>query len=209
MQCKLKSKLDPPSQSAPRPPTLLFPRELWPLVSAGSHRVWLVVASWLQWATTTCSGIVVGGRPLCPPLAPPTTTHPLKPQRNPGPTSKADHDHRPQAASSQNGRAGRAAVPFGHFYNPLRCSESSWAVRAGGPSRNPPVCGCPLWPRTAHNGGHGKHEAAAGTTGPPQPTATPPQRGSGEPATTHRSAAAEECALQPPEVEHHQQQQQQ
>ena len=86
----------PPSQSAPRPPTLLFPRELWPLVSAGSHRVWLVVASWLQWATTTCSGIVVGGRPLCPPLAPPTTTHPLKPQAKP----RSDLEGRPLPPAS-------------------------------------------------------------------------------------------------------------
>ena len=96
VQVEVKAGSPLPSQSAPRPPTLLFPRELWPLVSAGSHRVWLVVASWLQWATTTCSGIVVGGRPLCPPLAPPTTTHPLKPQAKP----RSDLEGRPRPPAS-------------------------------------------------------------------------------------------------------------
>ena len=210
MQCKLKSKLDPPK---PICTTTTYP-PLSPRVVATGER-------------GQPQGVVGGGELAA------VGDHNLQWHRGrwaaPLPTTRSAHHHsssqtaakprsdlegRPLApasgslVSSQNGRAGRAAVPFGHFYNPLRCSESSWAVRAGGPSRNPPVCGCPLWPRTAHNGGHGKHEAAAGTTAPPQPTATPPQRGSGEPATTHRSAAAEECALQPPEVEHQQQQQQ-
>lgn len=122
------------------------------------------------------------------------------------PTSKAHHQ--PQAPEP-TGRSllssewpAPACGAVWPLYNPLRPAESSWAVRPAGPCHNPPVCGCPLRPRTAHNGGHG-HEAAAG---PPQPTATPPlwraeQRAaaSGEPATAHRSAAAEECAaLQPP-----------
>ena len=131
MQCKLKSKLDPPpSQSAPRPPTLLFPRELWPLVSAGSHRVWLVVASWLQWATTTCSGIVVGGRPLCPPLAPPTTTHPLKPQAKP----RSDLEGRPLPPASGS-LVSEWLGPGG-----LRCRLATSTTHCGAPSL-PGRCG--------------------------------------------------------------------
>ena len=168
------------------------------------HRVWLVVARCRQ-ATATCIGISGGwaGPPL-PTSRPAHHSSSLtagETDLEGPPPASGTRTHRPQPP--QNGPR-RPAVPFGHFYNPLRPAESSWAVRAAVPSHNPPVCGCPLRPRTAHNGGHG-HEAAAG---PPQPTATPPlwsSAASGEPATAHRSEAAEECAaLQPrarPEVE--------
>ena len=183
----------------------LSPRVVATSGQAG-HRVWLVVARCRQ-ATATCSGIrgVRGRGPTLPTSRPAHHSSSLTAGET-QPTSKAHHQ--PQAPEP-TGRSllssewpAPACGAVWPLYNPLRPAESSWAVRAAGPCHNPPVCGCPLRPRTAHNGGHG-HEAAAG---PPQPTATPPlwraeQRAaaSGEPATAHRSAAAEECAaLQPP-----------
>ena len=186
------------------PPPPLSPRVVATSGQAG-HRVWLVVARCRQ-ATATCSGILGGASTAHQSPRPPLILSNRR--RNPAdlegpPPASGTRTHRPQPPLLRMARAAPACGAVWPLYNPLRPAESSWAVRAAGPCHNPPVCGCPLRPRTAHNGGHG-HEAAAG---PPQPTATPPlwraeQRAaaSGEPATAHRSAAAEECAaaLQPP-----------
>ena len=95
---------------------------------------------------------------------------------------------------------GRGCGAVWPLYNPLRPAtlpgRAAVRGRAAGPRHNPAVCGQPLRPRTAHNGGHG-HGAAEG---PPQPTATPPPWSCGAQwRTGHRTpqcSRREQCEVQ-------------